>query len=254
MKLISWNVNGIRAIQKKGFLDWLAASDADIIALQETKAHPDQLDEALLKPDNYHVNWASAQKKGYSGVAVYSKKKPLSCHQMGQEAFDAEGRVLVSDFEDFTLINAYFPNSQEKGKRIDYKLAFCSAMLELCENLRKAGKNLVLCGDLNIAHKPIDLKNPDTNHDSPGFLPQERAWMDVFIEENGYVDTFRSVYPDKESYTWWSYRTRARERDIGWRIDYHVVNPEFAPAIKEVRIYSDVMGSDHCPVGLSLSL
>jgi exodeoxyribonuclease III len=254
MKVLSWNVNGIRAISKKGFYEWLEKEDFDVICLQETKAHPGQLDDSFINFAGYKSYWSSAAKKGYSGVAIYSKIEPEEVTFMGAEEFDSEGRVLVARYKDFTLINAYFPNSQEKGKRIDYKLAFCSEMLKLCNQERKDLRNLVLCGDLNIAHKPIDLKNPDQNEGNPGYLPEERKWMDLFIEKEGYVDAFRHLNGDLEQYTWWSYRTRARERNVGWRIDYHVINPEFTQALKKISILDQVLGSDHCPVLLELKL
>lgn len=249
--IITWNVNGIRAIAKKGFLEWLAQEDPDILCIQETKAKPEQLGADLLSPDAYSSHWHSAQRPGYSGVATYSKKPPLEVTNMGLEDFDIEGRVQVLSYDEFTLINAYFPNSQDKGRRVNYKVAFCNAMLELCNDLRREGRHVVLCGDYNIAHKRIDLKNPDTNEDSPGFLPEERAWMDEFVAE-GYVDSFRAFCDEPDHYTWWSYRTRARERNAGWRIDYHCVNEEFQSQVTDCVIMDDVMGSDHCPVKLVL--
>lgn len=251
--LLSWNVNGIRAVQKKGFLSWMSEEDPDFLCIQETKAHPEQLGEELLRPEGYHTYWASAKKKGYSGVATFSKQAAEKEELFNIEAFDNEGRVQVLYFADFVLINAYFPNSQEKGRRIDYKLAFCQAMLELCHRLSQEGHRLVLCGDYNIAHRPIDLANPEANVQNPGYLPEERAWMEHFTQE-GYIDTFREFCPDPEKYTWWSYRTRARERNTGWRIDYHCVNPALRPAVQDCSIMDHVMGSDHCPVKLELAL
>lgn len=249
--IITWNVNGIRAVQKKGFLQWLKEEDPDILCIQETKAHPDQLDEELIKPDLYKSYWASAEKKGYSGLVTYSKSAPLKVEPLGIEEFDREGRVQVLYYPQFTLINAYFPNSQEKGKRVDYKLRFCDALLRFCNDLKQEGHHLVLCGDYNIAHKRIDLKNPDSNEDNPGFLPEERAWMDRFVQE-GYVDTFRLFTQEGDHYTWWSYRTRARQRNAGWRIDYHCVDEGFASQIRDCTILKDILGSDHCPVKLQL--
>ncbi|MBB65218.1 MAG: exodeoxyribonuclease III [Waddliaceae bacterium] len=251
--VISWNVNGIRAVQKKGFIEWLRKEDPDFLCIQETKAQPDQLDSRLLRPGGYYTYWASAEKKGYSGVATYSKEKALSVRDLGLDAFDNEGRVQILEFSDFTLLNAYFPNSQEAGRRIDYKVAFCDAMLEKCNHLVSEGKKLVLCGDYNIAHTEIDLKNPKENEKSPGYLPEERAWMSKFLEA-GYVDTFRMFHSEGEHYTWWSYRTRARERNAGWRIDYHCVNEGFREKVHSSEILSDVMGSDHCPVRIHLSV
>ncbi|MCB1135715.1 MAG: exodeoxyribonuclease III [Chlamydiia bacterium] len=250
--LISWNVNGIRAIQGKGFLDWMAQVSPDVLCVQESKAQPSQLDASLLAPEGYHSYWESAERKGYSGVATFTKQRPLSTRRMGIDAFDVEGRVQVLEFETYYLINAYFPNSQEKGRRIEYKVAFCDAMLALCDELRATGKDLVLCGDYNIAHKPIDLRNPEANTENPGYLPEERAWMDRFTEA-GYLDTFRLFCDEPDHYTWWSYRTRARERNVGWRIDYHCVNAEAKDRVKDARILADVMGSDHCPVQITLA-
>lgn len=250
--IVTWNVNGIRAVQKKGFLEWLEEEDPDILCLQETKAHPEQLDDALLNPDAYKSYWMSAEKRGYSGVVTYTKEEPLSAEPMGVQEFDVEGRVQVLTFPDFALINAYFPNSQDKGKRVDYKVAFCNAMMERCEMLRKAGKHIILCGDYNIAHKPIDLKHPKANEGQAGYLPEERAWLDAFTEA-GYVDAFRMFCQDPDQYTWWSYRTRARERNAGWRIDYHWVDEGYRDSVKDCVIMDEVMGSDHCPVKLLVS-
>lgn len=252
-RLLCWNVNGIRAIHGKGFLEWLAKESPDILCIQESKAHPEQLGNELLHPEGYEVYWESAEKKGYSGVACFCKKKPEEVEIMGVEDFDREGRVQLLRFTDFTLINAYFPNSQEAGRRLDYKVAFCDAMLGLCQREVKAGNRLVLCGDYNIAHKAIDLANPEANTKNPGYLPEERAWMDKFTSE-GFVDTFRMFDEEGENYTWWSYRTRARVRNAGWRIDYHCVSENLRPMVQKASILSDVMGSDHCPVELVLSI
>lgn len=252
MNIISWNVNGIRAVEKKGFGEFFASSKADILCLQETKADKEQLSESLVNPAGYHSYWSSAEKKGYSGTAIYSKKK-LDVSLMDVREFDAEGRVLVARGDAFTLINAYFPNSQDGGKRLGYKLEFCAAMLELCERITtKEKRPLILCGDYNIAHKEIDLARPKENEESPGFLPEERAWMDSFIGA-GYIDTFRKAHPTKEqSYTWWSYRAGARERNVGWRIDYFCVNKHAADMVKKSFIMPEIMGSDHCPVQITL--
>lgn len=249
--LISWNVNGIRAINKKGFRDWLLAAAPDMLCVQETKAHPEQIPEEDRTYDGYTAYWATAKRRGYSGVAVFTRVEPRSVSYLGAAEFDDEGRVLALEFDEFTLINAYFPNSQEKGARLGYKLSFCAAMLEYCDALVKAGKNLVLCGDYNIAHKPIDLANPKQNEKNPGYLPEERAWMDQFVAA-GYVDTFRAFNQEPGNYTWWTYRFNAREKNIGWRIDYHCVNQAFMPRVKQAEILSSVMGSDHCPIRLQV--
>jgi len=251
LTLVSWNVNGVRAAGRNGFLQWLDAMSPDVVCLQETKAHLGDVEPALREPKGYSSVWHSAVKKGYSGVATYYKAKcgPLSVKTMGVAEFDNEGRVQVVEFKDFTLVNAYYPNAQAERARLDYKLRFCAAMLKLCNRLRKAGRNVVVCGDYNIAHKEIDLARPKDNRDSPGFYPEECACMDTFIGA-GYVDTFRHFTPDPHQYTWWSYRSNAREKNVGWRIDYHCVNVEFIPRVKKAAIHSDVHGSDHCPVSI----
>ena len=259
MRILSWNVNGIRAVEKKDFVSWMKTEDADIVCVQETKANPGQLSPALLEicgkgGEPYHTCWASAKKAGYSGVAIYSKIPFLNVDFFGIDEFDDEGRVLQAEYKDFTLITAYFPNSQEAGKRLDYKLRFCDAIFKLCEKIKNNGKHFLLCGDYNIAHTPIDLARPKENEGNAGYLPEERAWMDMFTG-TGFVDTFRHLHPgEKDQYTWWSYRISARERNVGWRIDYHCIDPEFLPALRTSIIRSEVYGSDHCPVEITLSL
>lgn len=251
--VISWNVNGIRAVERKGFLEWLNAEKPDVLCLQETKARKEQLSGSLTAPEladvKYCTYWAAAKKPGYSGTAVFSKRQPLDVYTMGISEFDDEGRVLAADFKETSVISAYFPNSQEGGARLGYKLDFCRAMLEFCNSLCKKGKNVILCGDYNIAHKPIDLANPKSNEKNPGYLPEERAWMDTFTN-SGYADTFRHFCSDAGCYTWWSYRFKAREKNIGWRIDYQCVNEAFLPKVKSSVILKDVTGSDHCPIKL----
>jgi exodeoxyribonuclease-3 len=258
MRIISWNVNGIRAVEKRGFLDWFLDESPDVLCLNETKAEPGQLSPALVNPQGrgapYYSYWACAKKKGYSGVASYSKTEPLDVRFMGKPEFDDEGRTLVADFKDFTLIAAYFPNSQDAGKRLDYKLAFCAAMLRLCNSLVKKGRRILLCGDYNIAHMPIDLARPKENEGNAGYLPEERAWMDTFTKA-GYVDTFRQFHPGEGGhYSWWSYRMGSRERNVGWRIDYHCVDGGLLPKVQSSIIKPDVMGSDHCPVEINLDI
>jgi len=257
MRIVSWNVNGIRAVEKKDFIPWMEAEGADMVCLQETKARPEQLSKELreIRPKNgktYHAYWASARKPGYSGVAIYSKTEALALKPLGIDEFDDEGRVLQADYPEFTLISAYFPNSQEEGKRLDYKLRFCDAIMKLCRNYRKQKRHFVLCGDYNIAHTPIDLARPKENEGNAGYLPEERAWMDSFIAA-GFIDTFRALHPGETGhYSWWSYRMNARERNVGWRIDYHCTDPEFFPAVKSSIIRPEVFGSDHCPVEITL--
>lgn len=252
MKIATWNVNGIRAAAKNGFLAWLEQERPDVCALQEIKATPEQVDSSITAPWGYATFWHPAKKPGYSGVALFSRVEPISVQNgIGIEEIDCEGRVITAEFKNFTLIGAYFPNSQREGARLDYKLRFCSAMAVYCEKLRGQGKNLVLCGDFNIAHKEIDLKFPKANENNAGFLPEERGWMDEFTGM-GYVDSFRYFEKGPGHYTWWSYRPGVRARNIGWRLDYHVVNPEFADRMKSSEHRTAVLGSDHCPVVLTL--
>jgi len=254
MRIISWNVNGIRAIEKKGFFDWLKKEDPDIIALNETKADPGQLSPNFINPvgTSYKSYWASAKKKGYSGVAIYSKVEPDNVRFLGVQEFDDEGRVLAADYKDFTLIAAYFPNSQDEGKRLGYKLGFNDAMLKFCKSIVKKGKHVILCGDYNVANTPIDLARPKQNENSAGYLPEERAWMDSFLA-GGFTDTFRHFHPDQTGhYTWWSYMGQARAKNIGWRIDYHCVDKAFLPKVKSSIIRNEVQGSDHCPVEIEI--
>jgi exodeoxyribonuclease III len=254
-KIISWNVNGIRAAAKNGFLEWFETQAAEIVCVQEIKAYREQLDFFLQNPSNVHSFWHSAQKPGYSGVAVFTRTEPLRVVEgLGVPEIDAEGRVLQLEFADFTVLNAYFPNSQRDHARLPYKLKFCQEMLKRCQAIRAQGKNLILCGDFNIAHHEIDLKNPKTNQDNAGFLPEERAWMDEFISA-GYVDAFRKFHPNEPGhYTWWSYRPGVREKNIGWRLDYHCTNFEFGDRLESASIQSQVRGSDHCPVVLEFKV
>ncbi|MBR5867555.1 MAG: exodeoxyribonuclease III [Spirochaetaceae bacterium] len=250
-RIISWNVNGIRAVEKKGFLEWLAQSNADIVCIQETKANPGQLSLELLSPQydggNYKSFWASAKKPGYSGTAIYSRTEPDKVHVMDLPEFDDEGRVLVAHYGNLVVISAYFPNSQEAGARLGYKLDFCHAIKNFCDKLVAENKNVVLCGDYNVAHKPIDLANPKGNEKNPGYLPEEREWMEEFTS-NGWCDTFRHFCDEPKQYTWWSYRFHAREKNIGWRIDYQCVNQSFVPKVISSKIMQEVTGSDHCPI------
>ncbi len=255
MNLFSWNVNGIRAIQKKGFLTWLTESQPDVLAIQETKAHPDQLDDVLRKPDGYHTYWASAERKGYSGVALYSKKRPLSVQiGLGIPEYDREGRTIVADYGDFVLLAAYFPNGGRDHSRVPFKMAYKRDFLEYTEALRRDGKAVIFCGDINTAHRPIDLARPRQNQNTTGFLPLERAWIDEVINA-GYIDSFRQLYPDQQgAYSWWTYIGGARDRNVGWRLDYFFLTPKLLPRVIDARIHNDVLGSDHCPVSLEINL
>jgi exodeoxyribonuclease III len=252
MKIISWNVNGLRACGRNGFINWFEQEKADVVCVQEIKVNPEQLEETARNPSQYHSYWHSAEKPGYSGVAIFSKKEPLSLkYGIGVPEIDREGRVITAEYQNFTLINSYFPNSQREGTRLHFKLRFCQEFLKYCQKLKKKGKNLVLCADWNIAHTEIDLKNPKTNMKNAGFLPEERAWMSEFISQ-GYIDSFRHFTKDPGHYTWWSYRPGVRERNIGWRLDYFMTNKEFTDRLKASVHQNHVMGSDHCPVVLQI--
>lgn len=259
MHLVSWNVNGIRAAQKKGFLEWLQEAQPDIVGLQETKANKDQLDDALLAPEGYHTFWASAERKGYSGVALYTKVEPKSVDLgLGIEEFDVEGRTIVAEYDDFVFITAYFPNGgsldkeTKEYKRLPYKMAYYDAFLEYCNKLQADGKSVIFCGDVNTSHKEIDLARPKQNEKNTGFLPVEREWMDKLVDE-GYIDTFRLLYPDAtDKYSWWSYRGGARGKNVGWRLDYFFISPDLKDRVAAADIHVDIMGSDHCPVSITL--
>jgi exodeoxyribonuclease-3 len=253
MRLISWNVNGIRAVQKKGFVAWLTREAPDVLCLQETKAERSQLDDDLLNVPGYTSFWCSAEKKGYSGVAVYTKQVPKTVEcGLGKPLFDSEGRTLVLDFGAFVLFNIYYPNGGAGNKRVPFKLAFYDQFFKNVEKLRQAGRRIIICGDVNTAHAEIDLARPKENQKNTGFLPEERAWVTKFLSA-GYVDTFRHFYKDSGHYSWWDYKTAARTRNIGWRIDYFFVDQGFLPDLKNAFILKDVQGSDHCPVGIEIS-
>ena len=240
---------------KKGFSAALASLDADVVCLQETKLQEDQRTEEMINIPPYESYWSySTIKKGYSGVAAYSRIEPEQVKTgIGIPDYDAEGRILELDFNDFILFNIYFPNGQMSDERLQYKLDFYEAFFDYTERLRKEGKSLIITGDFNTAHNEIDLKNPGPNSDRSGFLPIERQWIDRIIDM-GYVDTFRHLYPDTVKYSWWSYRMKARERNTGWRIDYFMITPGLEKYVKQAEIHADVMGSDHCPVSLALDL
>ncbi len=251
--LYSWNVNGIRAAQKKGFLDWLQDSQPDILAVQETKAHPDQLDQDLLEVPGYHITWASAERKGYSGVALFSKEEPLSVQiGLGIERFDREGRTIIADYGDYVLLSAYFPNGSRDHSRVPFKMEYYDAFLETCENLREQGRSVIFCGDVNTAHQEIDLARPKQNVKTTGFLPEERAWLDKVVEA-GYIDIFRDLNPDAvDIYSWWAYWGNARDKNVGWRIDYFFISPDLRERVVDAQIHMDVPGSDHCPISITL--
>ena len=255
LRLLSWNVNGIRAAQKKGFIDWIVTENPDIICLQETKAHPEQLSEELLNINGYKSYFSSSKvKKGYSGVAIYTKQEPVKVeHGFGISKFDDEGRIIIAEYKNFVLINIYYPNGKASEERLKYKMDFYDAFLDYAENLKSKGKKLVICGDVNTAHKEIDLARPKENEKVSGFLPIEREWMDKFFAQ-GYLDTFRMFNSEPEQYSWWDQVTRARDRNVGWRIDYFFVSENFKKNVKSAFILSEVMGSDHCPVGIEIEV
>lgn len=254
MRILSWNVNGYRAALKKGFLDWLETCGADVVMLQETKAHPDQLEDEALAPEGFeasYFNWSKGR-KGYSGTATFASPAPLSYSEsLPDERYAGEGRVQLLEFERFWLFNIYFPNGQARDERLDFKLGFYDAFLAYAEELRKT-KPIVVGGDFNTAHTEIDLKNPKSNADRSGFLPIEREWIDKFIAA-GYVDTFRLFDEGPGNYSWWSYRFNARANNAGWRIDYFFVSEELKGNVSKAWIDPDIMGSDHCPIGIELT-
>jgi exodeoxyribonuclease-3 len=254
MRIVSWNVNGLRSVARNGFWPtFLKQVKPDIFGLQETKASPEQLPEEILSPAGYSAFFSSSKvKKGYSGVALYTKVEPLSViYGMGIPEFDDEGRIIGAEFEDFWLLNVYFPNGGQGPHRLDYKLRFYDAFLAFVEKLR-ARKPVIFCGDINTAHEEIDLARPKENEETTGFLPEERAWLDEVVAA-GYTDTFRHLHPQqKDAYSYWDLFTRARERNVGWRIDYFFVSSELARRVKKAEIHPDVFGSDHCPVSITI--
>lgn len=256
MKLVSWNVNGLRAVHDKGvFLPFLAEHTPDVLLLQETKVWFEQLPGPMQDVAGYQLRVHAAKRKGYSGVAIYTREEPDEWFEgLGKPDFDDEGRVLGARFGDVVTLSAYFPNSQAEGKRLDYRLAFGAALRRFLGKLTRAGRHVVLCGDFNVSHLPIDLARPKPNEGNPGYLPEERQWMTRFLK-SGYVDTWRRANPDlAEVYTWWSYRTNARPKNIGWRLDYCCVDEALWPRVSAARVYGEVMGSDHCPVGIDVAL
>lgn len=252
MKIISWNINGIRAASQKGVIHWLLSQEPDVVCLQEVKARYDQVPEEVRCLDGYVTYWNPAERPGYSGVATYSKLKPENVSMgFGISEFDGEGRVIRTDYQDFILFNIYFPNGQRGHERVQYKLDFYKSLLEICNKLHREQKNIILTGDFNTAHKEMDLANPKENINTSGFLPEERVWVTKYLE-NGFVDIYRSLYPDREQYTWWTYRFGARRRNIGWRIDYFLISENLKDRVKDVVISEEVEGSDHCPITLDI--
>ena len=254
MKLISWNVNGIRAAVKKGFLDYLDQEQPDILCIQESKAHKEQLTSEILEDHGYCTYWHSGVKKGYSGVATFCKEEPLFIQEgLGIEKYDVEGRVLLTEHKDFLLYNIYFPNGQKDETRLKYKLDFYDDLLPIINDQVESGNNVIVTGDWNTAHYPIDLARPKENINTSGFMPVERKKLDKYVE-NGWVDTFRLFHEEGERYSWWTYRFGARDRNVGWRIDYFFVNEGMADLCIDADIHHNVFGSDHCPVSLVLDV
>jgi len=253
LKIITWNVNGLRAVVGKGAFDWLTTQDADVICLQEIKARPDQLGEGDLSlVGDYLQVWNSAQRPGYSGVLTLTRRPPLEVRLgLGVEEFDGEGRLITLRYPGFWLFNIYFPNGQRDGGRLDFKLRFYAELLEQCDRMHDAGQRIILTGDFNTAHREIDLRNPKQNEETSGFMPVERAWIDRYLD-HGFVDVYRHLYPERVQYTWWTYRLKARQREIGWRLDYYLVSADLLPLVHAVIVNDSIFGSDHCPVTLLL--
>ena len=253
-RIISWNVNGLRAAHKKGILEWMATDAPDILCIQETKANEDQLPDEIREIPGYKSYFFSAERKGYSGVAIYSKLEPVSVtNGFGVEEFDSEGRTLVADFGEFLLYCVYFPNGKGSPERLDYKMRFYDAFLEEIDRQVDSGRNVVICGDVNTAHKEIDIARPKENAKVSGFLPMEREWQDKLLS-HGHLDTLRMFNDAPDLYTYWDTITRARDRNVGWRIDYFYVNQGLESQVKDAYILADIMGSDHCPIGIDLEL
>ncbi len=256
LRLVSWNVNGLRACVAKGFLEWLETARPDIAALQEVRALPEQLPPEVRAPEGYHAHWNPAARRGYSGVGLLCREEALSVTPdgLGDPQLDAEGRMIVSDHGAFLLYNVYFPNGGRDLSRVPFKLRFSEAVLQHAERRRAEGRSVVICGDVNTAHGEIDLARPKANVRNTGFLPEERAWVSRVLE-HGWVDIFRTRHPGEgDHYTWWSNRAGARERNVGWRIDYFLITPDLVERVIDVRHHPEVMGSDHCPIELVLAL
>jgi exodeoxyribonuclease-3 len=252
MKIITWNVNGLRAALLKKALDWVWEQQPDVVCLQEIKVHPVQLKEEQRQFPGYEVIWNPAQKLGYSGVATFVRTPAIEVHLgMDMMRFDLEGRVISTLHPGFRLFNIYFPNGQRGHDRVEYKLDFYAHLLSLCDRLHANGENVIITGDFNTAHMPIDLKNPRSNQNTSGFLPEERVWVQKFLD-HGFVDVYRHFYPDRVQYTWWTYISNARARGVGWRLDYFLVSEALIPRVEDTIIHDSVPGSDHCPVELSI--
>jgi exodeoxyribonuclease III len=253
MKIVTWNVNGIRAVLGKGVLERVWELAPDVLCLQEVKARPEQLTAEQAAQLKLPFLWNPAERAGYSGVATFYKEQPLDVQMgLGELKFDTEGRVISTRHPGFRLFNIYFPNGQRGHDRVVYKLDFYAVLLNLCDKLHEKGENLIITGDFNTAHMPIDLKNPKSNEKTSGFLPEEREWVQKFLD-HGFVDIYRSLYPERVQYTWWTYISNARARNVGWRLDYFLISEALVPRVKDVVIHDEIPGSDHCPVELILA-
>jgi exodeoxyribonuclease-3 len=255
VKITTWNVNGLRAALNKGAWEWVLQAQPDLLCLQEIKSRPEQIaTEYLDQFISHNVYWNPAVRPGYSGVATFTKVKPVSVeYGIGLQEFDHEGRVIRTRFPGFTLFNVYFPSGQRGQDRVGFKLEFYAHLLELCDSLHTRGEKLILCGDFNTAHNEIDLRHPKANKNTSGFLPEERAWIDTYLS-HGFIDIFRNLYPDKVEYTWWTYLMNARSKNVGWRLDYFMISEALLPNVRDVVINSEVLGSDHCPVTLLIEI
>ncbi len=254
MKITTWNVNGLRAALNKGAWDWVQQEQPDVLCLQEIKARPEQIpDEYQARFNSHQVYWNPAVKPGYSGVATFTSIPPLAVdYGIGREKFDHEGRVIRTKFPGFYLFNVYFPSGQRGMERVGYKLEFYSHLLDICDRMHASDERLIICGDFNTAHNEIDLRHPKANQKTSGFLPEERAWIDTYLS-HGFVDIYRMLFPDRVGYTWWTYLLNARKNNTGWRLDYFMISEALVPAVNDVKIHSDILGSDHCPVSLIIT-
>ena len=251
MRITTWNINGLRAALDKGIWQWVQQENPEVLCLQEIKTRPEQIrSDHHQQFINHCVYWNPAERPGYSGVATFTTQKPLGVDfGLGFQEFDNEGRVIRTHHPDFILYNIYFPNGQHSHARVGYKLDFYAQLLKICDDLHKAGEKLIICGDFNTAHREIDLRNPKENHNTSGFLPEERAWIDIYLS-HGFVDVYRLLFPDRVQYTWWTYRFNARLHNVGWRLDYFLVSEALVPFVRDVVIHEEIKGSDHCPVTL----
>lgn len=252
MKITTWNINGIRAAIGKGLASWAQAHQPDVLCLQEVKARQEQVLDADQILPGMHMYWNAAERPGYSGVASLARIQPVEVQLgLGENRFDTEGRVIRMEYPDFYLYNIYFPNGQRGHDRVSYKLDFYARLLETCDQLHGDGKNIIITGDFNTAHREIDLANPRQNATTSGFLPEERVWIDYYLD-HGFVDAYRVLYPERVQYTWWTYISNARARNVGWRLDYFLVSTAMMDAVEDVVVHDDILGSDHCPVSLIL--